>query len=68
MTADPQRVKSTRRKLRRMAAKAKRGEITRAKVDESYLSWKAHAAKGDSHNLIRRMDAYYHNLWRDAEC
>lgn len=68
MTADPQRIKSTRRKLRRMAAKAKRGEITRAKVDESYLSWKAHAAKGDSHNLIRRMDAYYHNLWRDAEC
>ena len=64
MTVDPERVKSMRKKLYRMAQKSKRGQITREKVDESYQSWKAHAAKGDSWRLLSRMDQYYNDLWR----
>ncbi len=40
---DPNNVKRERRKLRRAVAKAKRGEITREKVDQMFGSWKAHA-------------------------
>lgn len=65
MLIDPKNVKSERRKLFRMVAKAKRGELDKNKVDECYKSWKAHASKGNSHNLIKRMDAYYKSLWGD---
>lgn len=65
MTLDPQNVKHERRKLRKMVAKAKRGEMTKEKVDECYRSWKNHAGKGNSYKLIRRMDQYYKKLWRD---
>lgn len=56
-------VKMERLKLRRLVNKCKKGEIPRHKVDECYKSWKAHASKGNCHNLIRRMDAYYKSLW-----
>lgn len=65
MTLDPQNVKHERRKLRKMVAKAKRGEMTKEKVDECYRSWKNHAGKGNSYKLLRRMDQYYKKLWRD---
>ena len=47
-----------------MAKKAKRGEILKEKVAESYQSWRNHAAKGDNKKLLDRMDKYYRNLWR----
>lgn len=56
-----------RRKLRRLVAKAKRGEITKAKADECYRSWKANASKGNSYKLLQRMDLYYKSLWEDIE-
>lgn len=59
-------VKAEKRKLKRMAKKVKRGELTREKVDECYNAWKAHASKGNSYKLLKRMDAYYQNLWRDS--
>lgn len=64
VTVIPKNVKNERKKLARMVAKAKRGKLPRAKVDECYNSWKAHIMKGNSHNLIRKMDAYYRGLWR----
>ena len=54
-----------RKKLRRLVNKAKRGEISRQKVDECYKSWKAHASKGNSYNLIKSMDRYYKSLWEE---
>ena len=63
MQIDPKNVKMERRKLRRLVAKAKKGGIEKDKVDACYDSWKAHAIKGNSHNLIRRMDKYYQDLW-----
>lgn len=68
MSIDPTRVKAIRRKLYRMVKKAKAGLLTRAKVDESYKSWRSHAAKGNSWKLLKRMDAYYNSLWRCETC
>ena len=56
-------VKRERKKLRRLVAKSKRGELPIEKVDESYATWRNHASKGNSHNLMQRMDAYYNSLW-----
>lgn len=64
MLISPENVKRERGKLRRLVRKAKKGEITKAKVDESYASWKNHASKGNSFKLLCRMDEYYKNLWR----
>lgn len=65
LSTDPERVKAVRRKLYRLVKKAKSGALTHEKVDESYLCWRNHAAKGNSWKLLKRMDAYYENLWRD---
>ncbi len=62
---DPKNVKQQRTRLRRMVRKAKRGEITRGKVNECYASWRAHARQGNSTKLIQRMDRYYKELWRE---
>lgn len=63
MQIDPKNVKMERRKLRRLVAKAKKGGIGKDKVDACYNSWRAHASKGNSHNLLKRMDRYYQDLW-----
>lgn len=65
MTADPDRLKATRRKYRRLVQKAKRGEISREKVDESYRCWRECASKGDGYRMLRNMDKFYNGLWED---
>ena len=60
-------IKRERRKLRRLADKSKRGLIPREKVDESYRAWRNHAEKGNSYNLLKRMDMYYRDLWGTQE-
>lgn len=59
----PKNVKAERKKLYRLVQKSKRGEISREKVDQCYASWRNHASKGNTHNLLKRMDTYYHSLW-----
>lgn len=59
----PKNVKNERKKLYRMVKKAKRGGLSRAKVDQCYQCWRNHASKGNTHNLLKRMDAYYRDLW-----
>jgi len=44
---------------------AKAGVLTRKQANDSYHGWRAHASKGDSSKLIKRMDAYYKNLWKE---
>lgn len=66
MLLNPQNIKHERRKLRRMAEKAKRGEMEKSKVDECYRDWKDHASKGTSYMLLQRMDKYYKELWKGA--
>lgn len=61
---NPQNVKAQRKKLFRLVAKAKRGEISREAVQMAFDCWCAHASKGDTHNVLVRMKKYYHDLWK----
>lgn len=61
MRLNPANVKQERKKLYRLVAKAKKGELSKAKVDECFHGWKDHAAKGTSYQLIARMEEYYKN-------
>lgn len=57
-----QKVKAERKKLYRMAALVKAGDMTRKTVYDSYRCWRAHASKGDSAKMLRQMDQYLKNL------
>ena len=62
---DPKNVKLQRARLKRLVRKAKRGELTREKVNECYASWRAHVMQGNSVKLLQRMDKYYKDLWKE---
>ena len=64
LNINPKTVKHERKKLYRLISKAKRGYITREKVEECYQSWKAHAEHGNSYLLLKRLDKYCEELWR----
>ena len=65
MTLVSANTKHERKKLYRLVAKAKRGETTKAKTDECFNAWKEHASHGNSWKLLKRMDEYYQDLWRE---
>ena len=65
MTLNSANIKHERRKLRKLVRLAKEGRITKAKADECFLSWKANASKGNSYKLIKRMNDYYNELWKE---
>lgn len=58
-------IKKRKRKLRKFKELVDDGRMTRKKADECYGSWKAHAKKGNSYNLLKRMDTYYKSLWKE---
>lgn len=62
VTVLPKNVKSERKKLQRMANLVKKGEMTLEKMHECYKAWKAHASKGNPHDLMHRMDKFYRSL------
>ena len=65
-TIDPQKVKHERRKLRRMVNLAKKGNITKERVDEHYKSWRSTVLSfGNTCKVIQRTDKYYKGLWRE---
>ena len=61
------RVKHERKKLFRQIQCAKRGETDREKCDQCLMSWMAHAKKGTTHNVRRKMEEYYKGLWEEEE-
>lgn len=65
MFADPRKIKSARRKYRRLVAKCKRGECTRESIDMSWATWINHLSKGNSYQLIERLNQFYNDLWKD---
>ncbi len=67
ITIDPKKVKHERKKLRRMVALVKKGEKTRAQVDEHFESWKKSASFGDSFKMLQRMDEFYKSLWEEDD-
>ena len=56
-------ISKERRKLRKQRNLVRKGALTRNEVDACFVSWKAHAKKGNTHNLIKKMDEYYKSLW-----
>lgn len=66
MSISSDNVSNEKRRLRRQVNLCFKGRLDRDKVDSCFESWKAHASKGDSYRLIRRMDKYYESLWRNA--
>ena len=60
---DTNNVRMERRKLVRLVHRVRKGYMTRKQVDNCYQSWRAHAVKGNTHNLVRRMDKFYESLW-----
>lgn len=56
-----------KRKLKKMRGLVERGKITTATVEQSYQSWRGHAAKGNCYHLIRRTDHYYNRLFNSKE-
>lgn len=61
--ADPGRVKHERKKILRMKRLAEAGKITKHDVDMHFKAWKSSVRYGNSKNLIRRMNAWYAELW-----
>ena len=64
---NPANVKHERKKLFRMAQLVKNGEMQKDKMLECYKSWKAHAEKGNSYQLLLRMDDYVQSLLEGIE-
>lgn len=52
-----------KQKLRKLKKKLDAGEVTMDKIQQSYGSWKAHAMRGNTHNLCRNMDKYFKGLF-----
>ena len=67
MLRDPQRVKETRRKYRRLVNRMKRGEIAPEKLDASYQGVRACMEKGTNRRLVRRMDDFVNSLKGELE-
>lgn len=58
-------VKRERRKLRKLVRLAKKGKLTREKVDQCYESYKAHARRGNTWKMLNRLDRFYESLWKE---
>lgn len=65
MRLNKKNVTHEKRKLKRMKKLVNEGIMTREHVDECYTSWKAHAAQGSTYNLLKKMNIFYNNLWKE---
>ena len=57
-----------RKKLYKLAKKVQRGEISTTDYLNSYQCWRAHANRGNSHKLLRRMDRLCLQLLERSRC
>lgn len=56
-------IKHHKQKLRKMARLLGRGEVTYQACVEAHQGWRAHASRGDTYYLIRRMDNLFKELF-----
>ena len=59
------KIKTGRKKYRRLVAKSKRGLVPRENVDMSFHTWIDHLSHGNSKQLIKRLTDYYNKLWEE---
>lgn len=55
-----------RRKLKKFREKYDNGEMEFERIKQSYQSWRGHASHGNCYYLIRDMDEFFKNLFKDA--
>ncbi len=60
-------VKKERRKLKKLAEKAKAGLIPEEYVWTSFQSWRANANRGNTHNAVWQMEQLYNKLKEEIE-
>lgn len=54
------------RKLKKQRGLLDKGKITIAAIEQSYGSWRSHAAKGNCHHLIRETDRLFKKLFKES--
>lgn len=54
-------------KLKKQRGLLDAGKITLTQVEQSYGSWRSHAAKGNCYHLIRQTDALFKNLFKESK-
>lgn len=54
-----------KRKLKAMKRLLDAGKITMPTIRQSYQSWRGHASNGNCYHLIREMDRFYKNLFKE---
>ena len=59
-------IKKRKRKIRKHRQLSEEGRMTKEKADQCYESWRAHAEKGDTYQVLQSMDVYYQNIWKEG--
>lgn len=67
MFADPGKVKTARKKYRRLVALAKKGRMPKEAVDASFQTYLDHLSHGNTWKLRTRLTAWYNELWKENE-
>ena len=60
-------IRREKRRLKNLAKKVEKGRISMDRMDVSFLSWKAHAMRGNTGKVILRMKKYYEELKGEME-
>lgn len=63
---NPKKISKERRKLRKLKVLQEAGRITMQDIRNNYNSWRANAQRGNTRNLLKQMDAYYTDLFKEA--
>ncbi len=54
-----------KKKMRKMQKKCAEGEIPLSECKQAYMGWRAHAARGDTYYLLRKMDQWVNELFKE---
>lgn len=57
-----------RRKLKKLAALYRKGEITLEQAERSYQSWRGSMLRLDAYRTVRSMDSLFHDLFYGQNC
>lgn len=60
-------ITNMRRRLKKYRRLVDEGRMTLEAVDQSFGSWKAHAAHGDGHHVVHRMEGLFNELFPELE-
>ena len=54
-------------KLKKQRGLLDREKISLSDIEQSYGSWRSHAAKGNCYHLIQKTDSLFQNLFKESE-